>query len=559
MAQQSPSGSNNPTMAFVIVRDEAKRDFAYDEAVRRELLGEIDDGRPSAADIAAAPSGPSLAEVQRVVESARSRVRETVSAAFGEVASTEVRDFRERVLGAAHAALGGGDDVTWGDVLDNAFGANNERLFDIAPDGTIRAAVTRGTGADQRVGLYVNRDAHHVKSLLHELIHINAWEMDDSAVRRVKGVHAGLEGTQYGTHVPGTPLSEAEHEWLVSQFMIWMSNPDAVHPTLHPLMKYYAGKLGSISKLRKEANAPANEAIAAAEARLVTNRAKRAKAKTPKTQAKYDALIAQDEQVVATAKAAKKAQKGGIHPDIQQVFDESAAKAAVRTETRASTFDTDEQEMLMWMQVASDAAARRSNDLIHFNHSRSFVERSVNHPFLGLYPASYMWGKVLPNLAEFLLFRPFGFKAPLAPLILTQEFYQSFERQQQYDEELRNFLYMNEPYMRAMSMVVPGLPWDLPVNAPAWIRRVFTQWEENNVRAMNGQKPRDLDIPGIIKDSMEYQLNPLTRQEMGLVDLAQAVPRIPEIAGTLITGKTPEQQKATTEYWKNVQTQQPQP
>jgi chorismate mutase len=493
----------------------------------------------------AAPAGRPAAEVQELVGAARVRVRETVRAGFDKHAPREVRNERERVLGEARDAAGDalGTDPRWDDVLDlpGARGSNGERLYDRSPNGTVRAAITRADSTSQRTQLYLNRGAspNLDKSLLHELIHGEAWDMDDSAVRAIKGVFAGLEGTPYGTHVPGTPLTEAEHEWLVNQFMLWVEHPDSTHPVLQPLMQHFRGKLGALSTLKTEATGPSRAAIKSLDADLLRLQTRRAKLKQPAAIAKVDAeivaLTAKRRAVAGEVKALRAT--GGLSPEVKRVLDDIAAKAGSRTETRASTHNVDEADMMEWMQIAMTASQRRANDLVNMRGERSALERSINHPFLGLYPSSYMWGKVLPYLTEFLMAKPFGAKAPFLAYSVGNRMHQSFQRQQQYDPELRNYLYRNEPFLRAMSLLVPGLPWDMPAAMPFWSRRLMENWLTNNVRAMNGQKQEDLDVPGLIVNSALYQMT--LRGPDSWEPIAGAAAHAPDILGSMLTGEAP--------------------
>jgi hypothetical protein len=107
-----------------------------------------------------------------------------------------------------------------------------------------------------------------------------------------------------------------------------------------------------------------------------------------------------------------------------------------------------------------------------FDPRRGWLERSLNHPYLGLYPLSYMWGKVLPEFARFLLKRPFGLNAPLVG-------YAAFERVQQAvvgaiatDPELARAVDDNSDLIYAFETLLPGTPGNLPANAPAWARHL---------------------------------------------------------------------------------------
>jgi hypothetical protein len=80
--------------------------------------------------------------------------------------------------------------------------------------------------------------------------------------------------------------------------------------------------------------------------------------------------------------------------------------------------------------------------------NRSWLERSLNHPYLGLYPLSYMWGKVLPEMAEFLMFRPFGMKMPGTALYNMLHVYRDVMYAQENDPNFRKFVRDNEPALR---------------------------------------------------------------------------------------------------------------
>lgn len=116
----------------------------------------------------------------------------------------------------------------------------------------------------------------------------------------------------------------------------------------------------------------------------------------------------------------------------------------------------------------------RSYDQAHTTHyfasSRNFVERSINHPYLGLYPFSYMM-KVGREYARFLLARPFGLKAPLAGYAAAAHVQRQIIEQEQYDpENFGQFMKDNAAALYLFDILLPGLPTDLPANAPATVR-----------------------------------------------------------------------------------------
>lgn len=106
----------------------------------------------------------------------------------------------------------------------------------------------------------------------------------------------------------------------------------------------------------------------------------------------------------------------------------------------------------------------------YFSPERGWLERTINHPYLGLYPASYYWGKVVPEFARFLLARPFGLKAPLAGLEATQRVQQAMIAAQATDPGFQQWMADNKDMVYAWQLLLPGTPDNIPVNAPAYAR-----------------------------------------------------------------------------------------
>jgi hypothetical protein len=86
---------------------------------------------------------------------------------------------------------------------------------------------------------------------------------------------------------------------------------------------------------------------------------------------------------------------------------------------------------------------------------RSVLERSLNHPLFGLYPASYMWGKVLPETVKFLA------KNPYAATYTIANVQRSIATQREYDPELDDVMGKTDRSSSAflMDYLTPGLPW----------------------------------------------------------------------------------------------------
>lgn len=114
--------------------------------------------------------------------------------------------------------------------------------------------------------------------------------------------------------------------------------------------------------------------------------------------------------------------------------------------------------------------ARAMDRINYFNPDRGWLERTMNHQFLGLYPLSYMFGKVLPETFRFLFWKPFGAVAPGAG-------YQAYSKFMEYLGQ-NGFLPDFEEkgterpdYLFFLSQLIPGTPEDITVGLPGWLRR----------------------------------------------------------------------------------------
>jgi hypothetical protein len=248
-----------------------------------------------------------------------------------------------------------------------------------------------------------------------------------------------------------------------------------------------------------------------------------------------------------------------LHPDAKELFDTLDKTPEPKN---AYNYDMDEQNVLAWMQASHRRADRVSQDLVHFKSDRSWLERSLNHPYFGLYPLSYMWGKILPEMVEFLMFRPFGVKAPGVALTATNKMYQHTMNAIENDPDVRAFMDENEDALRAIAMLVPGVPWDLPVNAPLWLRRYIEGVATNLQKDIEGKQPEsysawnafvsDIDYTKIVGDTIGYTAGP----KQG----AETLLSYPALAGKVIGSLQPtEEEKAAAEAAAQAGTQVPNP
>lgn len=93
--------------------------------------------------------------------------------------------------------------------------------------------------------------------------------------------------------------------------------------------------------------------------------------------------------------------------------------------------------------------------LAEMQTKRNVLERSLNHPLFGLYPASYMWGKVLPETVKFLAKNPYGATYDIANV------QRSIAIQREYDPELEEAMSTvdRSSTMFLLDYLTPGLPW----------------------------------------------------------------------------------------------------
>jgi hypothetical protein len=166
-------------------------------------------------------------------------------------------------------------------------------------------------------------------------------------------------------------------------------------------------------------------------------------------------------------------------------------------------FDADQQRIWGAGRTAVKAGEEQAHSTHYYRRGRTWAERSINHPYLGLYPASYMWGKVLPELTRFLIQKPFGLDAPLGGLVAANHVFNSIQLSAQSDTDLRDFLASNPDMVRMFNMLTPGIPWNIPVNMPLWARRAAEVQLENERRAGTSNAPRTFDPFQTIRESIE--------------------------------------------------------
>jgi hypothetical protein len=252
-----------------------------------------------------------------------------------------------------------------------------------------------------------------------------------------------------------------------------------------------------------------------------------------------DARAALDEAKAIPTKPPKvRVERPTISDGMQALFDD-ILRPKVEPDTKwgpgspidgSAHFNLQEEAVYEAAQLALSRAEENAFTLHYYKRGRSLVERSINHPYFGLYPASYMWGKVLPELMRFLMVKPFGLDAPLGGLLLANNIYRQTLMQQQYNEDFRKTMLDNTDAFHMLSLLLPASPWEVPVNAPLWMRRFAENGltYEDKLRDLNekyGDQPiPDEEMPPMmdlasgartVRDMLSYAFVPAVEQFTG--------------------------------------------
>jgi hypothetical protein len=207
------------------------------------------------------------------------------------------------------------------------------------------------------------------------------------------------------------------------------------------------------------------------------------------------------------------------------------------------------QEMFHQAAVTSSRVAEEAaHTFVYFRNRRSWLERSLNHQYFAYYPASYMWGKVLPEMVRFLAYEPFGIPAPLGGLMVAQRAWNSIELQKDSDSNFRDRLDQSKEMLRLVGILLPATPYEVPVNRPLWERRVAAWGNEVTDPNATGTPP-SLDVGRIGQDMIDYGFglsNSISTvrnaigQTQGAVDeMVQGLTDTPDVAGPTVPMRMP--------------------
>jgi hypothetical protein len=216
-----------------------------------------------------------------------------------------------------------------------------------------------------------------------------------------------------------------------------------------------------------------------------------------------------------------------VNPALRDLFDKMTPEVH---RGPPATFDIDHFRIMEAARIALQRAEDEAHRVHYYKRGRTVIERSINHPYLGLYPASYMWGKVLPELVRFLVRKPFGYDAPFAGLAAANHIWEGVQLSLATEEPSVIEELMGEfpELLHFIQLLVPGTPWDIPVNAPAWTRRV----------AQDAWQQKEPDIPAALTDTIMYSHGP-GRAFKDIAAVTSDLGRLVSRASELATGQRP--------------------
>jgi hypothetical protein len=127
-------------------------------------------------------------------------------------------------------------------------------------------------------------------------------------------------------------------------------------------------------------------------------------------------------------------------------------------------------------EVAIERGARLADEAQFFASQRTWLERSLNHPFLGLYPYSYMTRKAIPWLTR-VLFAPRAgdLVLPGFGYVQWQKAIEWSQNRVNTDEDVLGQMLQNDAVLYVFSTILPVTPDSVGFSTPTWLRRSVVQ------------------------------------------------------------------------------------
>ena len=202
-----------------------------------------------------------------------------------------------------------------------------------------------------------------------------------------------------------------------------------------------------------------------------------------------------------------------LSPEMSLLFDEMFHK---RTRDLTVPYSIEDETLRMAAKQQIRDATDEAHGTHYYRKDRRWFERSMNHPYIGVYPSSYMWGKVLPEMLRFLALRPFGYETPMLAWNVLREVSDTMSYQSETNGDVRQFLEDNERAFMLMSMMFPSVPNDISANASLPFRRIAEQSLMNQYKASQGiefgdetGQVHDINYLSGLEDAVSYAIGPL--------------------------------------------------
>lgn len=121
--------------------------------------------------------------------------------------------------------------------------------------------------------------------------------------------------------------------------------------------------------------------------------------------------------------------------------------------------------------------SRAADKAQYFASHRTWFERSINHPFLALYPYSYMTQKAIPGLLKIMFKTPVGKNvyAPALGFYTWDKVVEQMNDTINSDSGVISELIQNDAILYVLTTVLPVTPDGMGFSLPAWLRRGVIQ------------------------------------------------------------------------------------
>ena len=128
-------------------------------------------------------------------------------------------------------------------------------------------------------------------------------------------------------------------------------------------------------------------------------------------------------------------------------------------------------------EVAILKGSRRADKAQYFASQRTWLERSLNHPFLAIYPYSYMTQKAIPMMMRLMFLTPGPGKIVMPGLGFAkyQNFLEYANNRANSDETFLDQILQQDAVLYVFSTLLPATPDNMGFSAPSWLRRGFIQ------------------------------------------------------------------------------------